>query len=419
VQPLLKELPMRVLLSTFGSRGDVQPMAALAVQLQALGVEARVCAPPDEEFAELLARAGVPLAPAFTPVRRWVADALANKPPMDLPQRAALVLAGQYDAILAAAEGCDAVLATGLFPSTAAAKSVAETRGVPYVYAAYCPLFLPSEHHRPHAYPNHPLPPEVTDNRVLWNLDVQTMNALFGGALNTHRSAMDLPPVDNVRDYVFTDRPWLASDPILSPWPPTHLRDVVQTGAWILPDERPLPAGLEAFLNADAPPVYVGFGSMPMQALKDAAQVAIEAVRAQGRRVILSHGWAGLNLIDDQDDCLAVGEVNQQALFARVAAVVHHGGAGTTTTAARAGAPQVVVPQIADQPYWAGRVADLGIGAAHDGPTPTAQSLSAALRIAVTPETQARAAAVAGTIRTDGAAVAARLLLETITQDRR
>ena len=184
----------------------------------------------------------------------------------------------------------------------------------------------------------------------------------------------------------------------------------MQTGAWILPDERPLPAGLEAFLDAGTPPVYVGFGSM--RAPEDIARVAIDAIRAQGRRAVVARGWADLAPIDDRDDCFAVGEVNQQALFGRVAAVVHHGGAGTTTTAARAGAPQVVVPQMADQPYWAGRVAELGIGAAHDGPTPTTESLSAALRTALTPETRARATAVAGTIRTDGATVAATLLLD-------
>ena len=94
--------------------------------------------------------------------------------------------------------------------------------------------------------------------------------------------------------------------------------------------------------------------------------------------------------------CFAVGEVNQQALFGRLAAVVHHGGAGTTTTATRAGAPQVVVLQVVNQPYWAGRVADLGIGTAHDGPTPTTESLSAALKTTLTPETRARATAVAG-----------------------
>jgi vancomycin aglycone glucosyltransferase len=101
-----------------------------------------------------------------------------------------------------------------------------------------------------------------------------------------------------------------------------------------------------------------------------------------------------------------------------VAAVVHHGGAGTTTTAAVAGAAQVVVPQIADQPYWAGRVADLAIGAAHAGPTPTIESLSAALKSALAQETRARAIEVAGMIRTDGATVAAKLLIDTISRER-
>ncbi|GAA2651316.1 hypothetical protein GCM10010307_61070 [Streptomyces vastus] len=92
-----------------------------------------------------------------------------------------------------------------------------------------------------------------------------------------------------------------------------------------------------------------------------------------------------------------------------MAAVVHHGGAGTTTTAARAGAPR-----LADQPYWAGRVADLGIGAAHEGPTPTFESLPATLGTALAPKTGARARAVALTIRPDGATVAAKLLLDAV-----
>ena len=94
-----------------------------------------------------------------------------------------------------------------------------------------------------------------------------------------------------------------------------------------------------------------------------------------------------------------------------MAAVAHHGGAGTTTTAARAGAPQLVVPQGGDQIYWARRVAELGIGAAHDGPTPTVQSLTVALRTVLTHETRARATAVAGDVSTDGARTAAKLLI--------
>jgi vancomycin aglycone glucosyltransferase len=239
---------------------------------------------------------------------------------------------------------------------------------------------------------------------------------VFGPPINTHRASIGLPPLDDVRGYIFTERPWLAADPTLAPWQQPADLEVVQTGAWILPDERPLPADVEAFLAAGTPPVYIGFGSIPMRASKDIAQEAIEAIRAQGRRALVARGWAELAVIDEREDCFAVGEVNQQALFGRVAVVVHHGGAGTTTTAARAGTSQVVVPQIGDQPYWAGRVAELGIGAAHDGPTPMFDSLSAALRTAVAHDTRARARAMAGMVRTDGAAVAAKLMLNELSR---
>jgi vancomycin aglycone glucosyltransferase len=318
-------------------------------------------------------------------------------------------MAAQYEAISAAAQGCDVIVATGLFSSVAAARSVAEKRDVRYVFASYCPIFLPSPYRRPFEYPSHPHPPGVTDNQILWDRDVQVMNELFGEGLNTVRASVGLPKVANVRDYCHTDRPWLAADPVLAPWRRPAALDVVQTGAWILPDERPLEADLLAFLDAGAPPVYVGFGSLP--APKDFARMVIDVMRAQGRRVLISRGWEELALVDERDDCFIVGEVNQQALFPRLAAVIHHGGAGTTTAAARAGVPQVVVPQIMDQPYWASRVSDLGIGSAHEGPTPTIESLSAAIASALTSETAARARAVANTIRGDGAMRAAKLLL--------
>ena len=214
--------------------------------------------------------------------------------------------------------------------------------------------------------------------------------------------------------HAFTEHPWLAADPTLAPWQEPADLDVVQTGAWLLPDERPLPAELLDFLDAGTPPVYVGFGSMSLRAGKDIVGMAIEAIRAQGRRVLLAQGWADLAPIDDRDDCFAVGEINQQALFGRVAAVVHHGGAGTTTTAARAGAPQVVVPQGADQVYWAGRV--VGTGHRHRIRRPVRE-----LRIVVGraggdagPRDPHAGERVAGKIRTDGAMVAATLLVDAI-----
>ena len=313
-----------------------------------------------------------------------------------------------------AAEGCDAVVGFGLFPSCAAARLVAEKKGIPYVLGTFCPIWLPSEHNRPHEYPGHPLPAHITDNRVLWERDIATKNALFGEAINSQRAKLDLPALDNVRAYVYGDPVLLICDPMLGPWQPSDLIDAVQPGACILPDERPLPDGLEAFLQAGPPPVYVGFGSIAVA--EETARAAIEAIRAHGRRVVIAQGWAELVPIDDWDDCFAIGEVNQQALFARVAAAMHHGGAGTTIAAVRAGTPQVIVPQIGDQPYWARRIAELGMGAAHDGPTPTTETLSAALKIALAPQVRVRAAEMAEEVRGDGAMQAAKWLVNTLSR---
>ena len=394
---------MRLLLATYGSRGDVAPMVGLAVRLRQLGAEVTVCAPRTEECAELLARVGIPMVPTDLPML-----AVPRSSASDRPRRVTEMITGLFDTAAAAAAGCDALVATG--PMQFAGRSVAEKFGMRYVCVSFCPIMLPSAHHPPLPFPGRPWPRGVTDNGVLNELDAQSYDAELRAPINTHRALIGLPPVDNVRDHLITDHPWLAADPTLGPWPtPTDL-DVVQTGAWILPDERPLSAELEAFLDAGSPPVCVGYGSMRIP--QDAARVAIGAIRAHGLRVLVSSRWANLAPIDDRDDCFAVGDVNHQALFPRVSAVVHHGGAGTTTAAARAGAPQVVVPQLLDQPYWAGRVADLGIGTAHDGPSPTVESLAAALASTLRPEIHARAATVARTIRTDGTTVAARLLLD-------
>ena len=392
---------MRILLSTWGTRGDVEPLLGLALELGKQGVEVRMCAPPD--FAERVAEVGVQFVPMGSPVRALV----ATKPsPVDV---AAMLVDQHFDVIGKAAQDCDAVVATGLMP--AGVRSVAEHLGIHYVHAGFQLIGMPSPHYRPGPRPGGPFPPDETDLRVLWKIDADRVDALFREPLNTRRAALDLPPVDNVRDHIFTARPWLAVDPVLWPFQGALGLDPVQTGAWIMPDDRPLPADLVKFLEDGDPPVYVGFGSMQMAGAPDAAAVAVAAVRAQGRRPLVSGGWADLALIDEKNDCFAVGEVNHRELFRRVAAVVHHGGAGTTTAAALAGAPQVIVPQIVDQPYWAQRVATLGIGVGHDGPTPTVESLSTALETALRDDTTARAKEVSATIRTDGASVAAKRLI--------
>jgi vancomycin aglycone glucosyltransferase len=137
---------MRVLLSTYDSRGGVEPLAALAVRLRALGAEALVCAPPD--CADRLAELGVSLVPAGEPVRALVHRATPPSP-ADVPRLTAELIATWFDTVAAAAEGCDALVASGVIPAAVGARSVAEKLGIHCVHVSYCPIFLPSPHHRP------------------------------------------------------------------------------------------------------------------------------------------------------------------------------------------------------------------------------------------------------------------------------
>jgi vancomycin aglycone glucosyltransferase len=395
---------MRVLLSTIGTRGDVQPLVALALELRDLGQEVHLCAPPD--FRAWLDGLALPVTPIGPELRRSAGPQAAPPSPERMRQLARDSVAAQFETVAAAAKGCDVIVAATALQ--VAARSVAELMDIPYVFAAYCPAVLPSVHHAP---PVSPIPqPATTDNGELWARDAALFDGAFGDALNVHRTSVGLEPVEDVRGHIFTDRPWLAADRTLAPWPEPAAGDVVQTGAWMLPDRPALPAELVAFLEAGEPPVYFGFGSSA-GAPEGVTQAVIESARAHGRRVIVSRGWAGLSPDDDAPDCLSIGEVNHQALFARVAAVVHHGGAGTTTTAARAGAPQVIIPQVYDQYYWARQVDRLGIGTEHPQAAPTADSLATALDRVLRADVAARARGVAATVGTDGARVAARRLI--------
>ncbi|MEU0882550.1 glycosyltransferase [Lentzea sp. NPDC005914] len=383
---------MRFLVSTIGSRGEAQPVTALAVQLKELGNDVKVVAPPD--FEELVTGNGIDFTPVGQSLRTFSPGKLK---PEDLPRLAEESVREQFRVVGQAAQGADVLVAGGALQH--ATRSVAESVNAHYVYASFCANTLPSPHHAPPAMLGR-VPVNGTPEENLAQWEQQRM--LFGHAresLNAERAELGLDPVGDIRDHIFSDAPWLAADPLLGPWPGPG--ELVTTGAWLTDDQRPLAEDLEAFLAGGEPPVYFGLGSM--HGAQDTAHQAVEAAHKLGKRVVLQQGWADLQLADDAPDCIAIGEVNQQALFRRVAVVVHHGGAGTTTTAAAACTPQIVLPHMYDQYYWGSQVERLDIG--RSAKAVTAETLAEALELAD------EAAKVGAQVRTDGARVAAQRLM--------
>ena len=352
---------LRVALAAEGTRGDVHPILELAVALRARGHEAVVCAPPD--FAESVEGRGVEFRAIGESIHAFLdaqSRAVAEgglrllRSVLSYMER---TVALQFGQLPEATRGADLVIGAGV---QAAAGSVAEFHGVPYRYLVYCPVILPSREHSPMLFPTRELPAWLV--AALWRFTRFGFNAAMRGSINRHRAALGIGPITDVFDYLLSPHPVVAADGELATIPADFDRPVEQIPCLHPIEREPLPEKLEQFLRAGPPPVYIGFGSMTDPDADATTRMILDAVTRVGCRALISVGWAGLGRAALPSDAMVVGTVSHPELFSRVAAVVHHGGAGTTTTAARAGTPQVLVPHLADQFYWAKRVQALGVG---------------------------------------------------------
>jgi len=402
---------MRILLAAFGSRGDVQPMVALGVRMRADGHDVVLGA--SETFAGLARQHGLEFQAVGRDIEAWARR-------HDLTRRPARLIAHAVDYLRedvelsfgqthAAARGAD-LLVSGIH---AAAPSVAEALELPYHTLLFCPQLIASSHHPPPSVPWFSLPRFC--NRSLWWIWFRALDVALKDAINRGRRAWKLPPIESVAAYLSAARASVASDGLLGTLPPDSPAAVRQTGALALEVGEALDPGLERFLAAGEPPVYVGFGSMPDQDPRGTTRAVVEALEACGRRGVVVSGWAGLGGQGVPPSVRVVDSAAHAALLPRVAVAVHHGGAGTTAAAARAGVPQVVVPHCVDQYYWGRQVYERGLGSR---PIPkralNAARLAAAIRYVLShPRIAVRAREIeAGLRRTDGVAELTRVLYE-------
>ena len=400
---------MRVLVAACGSRGDFQPMLALAVELKARGHDVLLAGTPS--FASEAAAFGV----AFSPVGGDVAALSAELAPrLTSPLRAIATLNSllreevrlQLAGFPPLARGRDVVIAGG---AVLGARTAAEAAGAAYRYVLYTAQLLPSAHHPPFMLPL--VRPPRWVNRLAWAVTRAFYERFVGGLLNDARRALGLAVARSPLDHVFDPRTsLLASDPEYAPPPPDVA--VEPFGALSLPDERPLSPELERFFAAGTPPVYAGFGSMTDVAPAVTTRALVEGARRAGQRLVLSRGWANLGEGAAATDVFVTGSLSHRTLLPRTAAVIHHGGAGTTAAAARAGVPQIVVPHGFDQFVNAERVRASGLALVLPRKKLTAPAVAKALEAALGAGMRDRARTAGESIRARNAAAAIAAHLE-------
>ncbi|MGC4121914.1 MAG: glycosyltransferase [Myxococcales bacterium] len=334
---------MKIALVVCGSRGDVQPMVALALGLVRAGHEVMLHGPPE---SEPLAQAhGCPFAPLGAGTRGNQALAAGGMKAFSAFIRQEL--ATQIDALPSRLSGTDLVLGSGL---VFGAPTAAERVKARYRYVALSPATI------------------LGTDRDAWFMRAvgwlmgRLANSAYLAAVNDKRKPLGLPAVANVLPHWMGARPIAATDAALTALPEGVTLHAEQTGYLTMPASGALDPALDRFLQAGPAPIYVGFGSMP---LRDPARTlaALRSVaRNLKRRLLVCSGWGGLRDAEGGDDVLVVEEAPHALVFPKVAAVVHHGGAGTVAAAGRAGVPQVVLPKMADQFEWQKQVVKLGLG---------------------------------------------------------
>ncbi|XP_051121447.1 sterol 3-beta-glucosyltransferase UGT80A2-like isoform X2 [Andrographis paniculata] len=125
------------------------------------------------------------------------------------------------------------------------------------------------------------------------------------------------------------------------------------------------PDSLVEWLNKGPKPIYIGFGSLPVEEPEKMTEIIVQALEITGQRGIINKGWGGLgNLAEPKDFVYLLDNCPHDWLFPRCSAVVHHGGAGTTAAGLKAACPTTVVPFFGDQPFWGERVHARGVGPA-------------------------------------------------------
>jgi sterol 3beta-glucosyltransferase len=358
---------MRIVVVAVGTRGDVEPHAALCAGLQRAGYDACLCAPND--FACSVAAQGIPFHPIPISFRKLCESEgggalLASgghsiRFLRTLGHMAADVAAQVICTVRTACRETDAVCYS---PLGLPAFYIARELGIPAFATSLQPLGRTSEY----ANPLLSLPDGSpgTLNRFSYRL----MEQLFWQIARPLLRPQVRDPLPFWGHYNALYRASLpvlfGYSPLVVPRPRDWKPWMHTTGYWrTLAPPPPLPDGLDAFL-AGGPAVCFGFGSMHSRHIARIFETAIEMLARTGRRAVILTGWSGYQgrTVGSDSNIFVTDHVPHDCIFSRMSAVVHHGGAGTTAAALRAGVPSIILPFFFDQGFWGRWLAARGLG---------------------------------------------------------
>jgi UDP:flavonoid glycosyltransferase YjiC (YdhE family) len=362
----------RIVLTTFGSLGDLHPYLAIAAGLRERGHDPVIATSGQyRDMVEALGlgfhavRPDMPDLSADTDLIRRIMD-LRRGPETVIREFMMPALRQSYEDTLAAAEAVDLLVS---HPLTFTTQLAAQKRGIPWASSVLAPLSFFSAHDPP-VLPAlqflswlRPLGPAL--HRPLLGLLKRTVRS-WVKPWHHLRAELGLPAVRENPLFEGQHSPSLVlalfSGQLGSSQPDWPARTSVTGFPFFHRASEELPEDLACFLDEGEPPVVFTLGSSAVHDAGGFYEHSVAAARALRRRAVLLVGADPRNRPASLPAGMGAFEYAPfSALFPRAAAIVHQGGVGTTAEAMRSGRPMLVMPYAHDQPDNAARVARLGI----------------------------------------------------------
>jgi len=336
---------MHITILALGSRGDIQPYAVLGNGFRGAGHQVRFIT--FENFASLVTENDLDFHPIHGDAQALVASGGADLLGL---VRSFGSLAEGYARDLSAPQLGETDLIINQLPGGLYGYDLAEKYGVPMALAAVIPvartIALPLM-----GFPKLPIPGY---NKATYFLGEQMAWQMFRKVINRWRmQALKLPPIP-LKGYF--ERLGTHQIPIVNgfsqhvvPRPDDWNEHIHITGYWF-PEHKDWtpPNDLLSFIEAGDPPVFIGFGSMPVKDPQRTTNMILEALKQAGQRGILHMGWGGLGNQSLPGNVFKIDYAPYDWLFPRMAMAIHHGGSGTTAFGLRSGIPSCVISFIFD-----------------------------------------------------------------------
>ena len=383
-------------MASYGSRGDIEPCAALARELQRRGHDVQTAVPPDliplvESVGLTAVPYGVDSRAPLEAQRNLFRSAYSVKTVREAVRswREASNYLSQVwteasKALLGSAEGADLIF-TGLFFEEIAAN-IAEYYDIPLTTMHYTPV-------RPngHIALRKSLPSPVFRSAMHaydWLSSFHTRKLAAA-----QRCSLGLPPTKRHLPQRIADRGWLelqAYDEAVFPglaaeWQRNHGDRRPFVGGMTLELPAPVDDEVASWIASGDPPIYFGFGSVPIGSPNDTFTMIRDACAQLGERALICSGGSSFGDFSSTDRVKVVSAVNHATAFPACRAVVH-GGTGATTAGLRAGVPALVLWTLTGQRIWGAQVETLKVGASRRLATITRELLVDDLRRILAPD---------------------------------